>query len=191
MHYQFKIYSKPIQALSDKMKKTGIGKQKPLSEFNELCLEFVKQAKGKYAVDYIPSVSEPDGTNLSSSSVDRAAYTSHNIQIPIGPKKKKKNGTISNLSTKENITVGSSWKQELIDHIKDSDASRISAELKVFKLKEYNLVLRNLQLERELSLGRNEIINLRNDINPELNSYPQFSTEAASGESATDESIAS
>lgn len=158
---------------------TGIGKQKPLGEFNELCLSFVKEAKGNSAVDYISSVPEPGGSNEGSSSIRTTVNSQPPLQDPTvpRPKKQKKNETLTIRSMEKDSPVDSTWKTELINHIKVTDESRVAAELNIFKLKEYNLILRNLQLERDLGLSQKGIENLRNDINPELNRYPHFSTD--------------
>lgn len=52
-----------FQSANDELKQTGSGQLKPLSEFQLLCLELVKAAKGKASVEYVKSVSEPSATD--------------------------------------------------------------------------------------------------------------------------------
>lgn len=139
----------------------------------ELCLSFVKEAKGNAAVDYITSVPEPQGTDSSLSvdpvTIDKLAV--NRSKIP-GPYKMTKKTERAN----EHAQI-SSWKQDFLSHIKETDEFRTSAELKIFELKEYNLVLRNMQLEQALGLNHKAIEDLRSTVNPSLNRYPRHTTE--------------
>lgn len=137
-----------FQTKNDKMKMTGVGRQKPLSIFDQLCLGFVREAKRNTAVDYISSVPEPSGSDQVSLPVNRKANMNEVTAPPLlpepeCPKKKKK-------IERETGESSSTWKKDFLDHVRTTDSSRIEAELKIFGLKEYNLILRNMQIEKDL-----------------------------------------
>lgn len=74
--------------------------------------------------------------------IDKMSVNSFKKNGPHKTKKKTERGN--------DVTQNPSWKQDLLTHIKETDESRTTAELKIFELKEYNLVLRNMQLEQTL-----------------------------------------
>lgn len=162
-------------ALNDKLKMTGVGRQKPLTPFNELCLDFVRQAKGNTAVDYIASVPEPQGTDqrlaIITSNTNGTPSTSNTLPAELVQRKKKRKIESSSVSTNAmNVHDPVHWRQDLLKHIKETDE-------KISDLKEYYLFLRNIQIEKELGLSDKEIESLRNQVNPALNRYPRFATE--------------
>lgn len=110
---------------------------------------FFVEILGAASVDYIQSVPEPHGTDRPLPSVDIGSSAIGEKTLPslpaiCGPKKKKKIETYSDSKDSQ------CWQQDFLDHLKDTDEPRTTAELKIFDLKEYNLVLRNMELERNL-----------------------------------------
>lgn len=86
-----------IQAANDERKQTGQGWMKPLSEFNLMCLELVKAAKGKAAVEYIHSVPEPSATNIPTKKKTQINKAIVNPMIPVKPTSETK--TASEIKT--------------------------------------------------------------------------------------------
>lgn len=157
---------------------------KPLSEFEQLCIAFVRAAKG----DFIDGPPEPSGTNQGSSSIYDATTsgvttsnkTTTTTEMPstskklipgelIFPKKdKKKNQDVCDLND---------CKKSFFSTVQMIEEERHQWELKKTRLKCYNLVLRNMCLEKELALESNVISNVRNTISPELINFPIYATE--------------
>lgn len=101
-----------FQTKNYEMKMTGVGRQKPLSIFDQLCLGFVREAKGNTAVDYISSVPEPSGSDQVSLPVNRKANMNEVTAPPLlpepeCPKKKKK-------IERETGESSSTWKKDFL-----------------------------------------------------------------------------
>lgn len=124
--------------------------------------------KGAAAVDYIESLPEPSGTNVAaqSESSENRAIASENV--PSVAKKRR------SLPVKENVP---NWRKDYFEHFKTTDQTRCEAEVQISRLKQYNLVLRNMQLERDLNLSQQDIYTIRLSINADLNDLPAFTTE--------------
>lgn len=91
---------------------------------------------GKTYVDYIKGPSEPSATNAILPPQKRPLNIK---QVETEPKKRK----IANLDKE-------SSKDELFETFKVIEEKRCAAELKICDLKLYNLILRNMQIERNL-----------------------------------------
>lgn len=183
--------------MNDHLKMTGLGRQKQLSEFNQLCLEFIKKAKGcslstlsirlfitininsgsilkgNAAVEYIQSTPEPVGTDMplagGTKNAQGSEFSLESLPKP-GTAKKRRTET-----QKENVP--SNWKKEYFEHFKSTDQTRCEAKLQLISLKQYNFVLRNMELEKTLCLSQQQISTIRLSIDPDLNRYPTYSME--------------
>lgn len=127
---------------------TGNGKKRPLSELNQLCLQFVRLAKGDTAVDYIGSVAEPTASdsvpkNLTQSLTgNRKPHASTRV-----PKKENKKNLTSDEIPK---TPTTSWKKEMFEKLILNDGEHLAIQTLQSHLKCYNLLLRNMELEKTL-----------------------------------------
>lgn len=253
-----------------------------------MCLELVKAAKGKSAVDYIKSVPEPSATNKPTTAKSTTAKTMtaksttaksttaksttaksteyHNAKTAIvnpldtgtlnaAPNKSVKrkefnvegkskqtditcniipfrleifntvlfvsddeselesSGTDQNIKTKKIKTTNEkeNWKREIFDKFHNIEEAKYHNQSQISTLKKYNLVLRNIQLEKDLGvyLKRKIMCNLethfftaivivynlffpeldyatitriRMDTDPSLNSFPVLLTQDESQE---------
>lgn len=69
------------------------------------------------------------------------------------------------------------WRQQYFKNSQKLEKERHDAEIKRVKLQSYNLVLKNMNLERKLALDEATIQNIRLSVAPELIEYPTFFTE--------------
>lgn len=133
------------------MKKTGVGKRKKLSAFENLCLDFVKSAKGGTAVDYITDA-EPSGSG------DMAHIEDEDL-LP-QPKRMKKTAEM--------------WKEKYFASIVNVEEKTSEAGIKASLLNAYHTLLQSIQLEETMHLTDIQINALRSTISPSLAEYPSY-----------------
>lgn len=129
---------------------SGSGKQPKLTEFQELCIGFVRAAKGDSIVDGIHGVIEPSGTNQSS------------LTQPKHPAKGKGKGSTSTISlcdddddiqpkpAKKSQKYDDEWKKGFFNSIQSIEEDRATITKKMDALKCYNLALKNMFYEKQL-----------------------------------------
>lgn len=129
------------------MKATGLGKQKNLSEFEDLCVSFVREAKGNEVIEGINNVVEPSATNT----IDLTPTTTENVILSSTPylrsanqKKRKHPSPVS--------TTKTDWREQYFQGAQALEKERHEAELKRVRLESYNLVLKNMTLEEQLGI---------------------------------------
>lgn len=127
-----------------------------MTEFQELCLSFVSSAKGSTAVNYIET-NEPLGTDASTThdSIEDNSVELNIDEIDPDPtfrfqSKIQKVSAVND--NKSGRTGGDSWKEKYFKSMITNDAKFNEAGIRKADLKSYNLLLKNIQLEKSLGL---------------------------------------
>lgn len=131
------------QAQNDKINQTGSGKQAKLTEFQELCLAFVRAAKGDAVVDCIHGVTEPSGSSAATLTLPKKLSSGKRDQPNAKGNKNKPTSTIQKKDDSE-------WKKDFFSSIQSIEESRASIVEKKNALKCYNLALKNMYYEKQL-----------------------------------------
>lgn len=128
---------------------TGSGKQPQLTEFQQLCIGFVRAAKGESLLDGIAGSREPSASNETT--------TSSNPDL--GDSVEEFDRSTSQVPKKK--IVEEVWKKKFFAKLESLEESRHAAEMKKTNLQCYNLVLRNMCLEKQLGISINQNLYLQ------------------------------
>lgn len=145
-----------FQAANDAAKQTGAGKQPKLTEFQEMCLAFVSSSKGSTAVNYIQTI-EPSGTDKVvyhdsvlkdiSNEIDVDNFDpdeTFRFRSQSQPRKRK-----THTQTAESEKGQSEpWKEKYFKSMLNNEEKFTEAGIRKAHLKSYNLLLRNISLEK-------------------------------------------
>lgn len=145
----------------------------------------MRAAKGNATVDYVQSI-EPSGTD---SVCDlEQEMNSESIQIEISSEDRLRD--VVDLETNKNRKLdynkndrvydkkqaSESWKEKYFDQMTSNDNKLCTANIQMAELKSYNLLLRNMDLEKSLGLTAPDIAGLRAVISPNLINLPSYLT---------------
>lgn len=133
---------------------------------------------GSAAVEYI-NTPEPSGSSavsLNNCNVndfgdsDEVMFGWSTSSVP--PKKRKQNAVY-------NRPQAESWKEKYFQNMVDNEKNHNEASIRKADLKSYNLLLRNISLEKSLELKEHEVVGLRSSISPRLMNFPIHFSEFA------------
>lgn len=158
-----------LQAASDAAKQTGAGKQPKFTELQQLCLSFVRSAKGNAAVDYIQPI-EASGS-------DQVVELPEAETNTAAAKKRKSLNDDKNEGVYSKKHMVESWKEKYFESMTNNDDRLCKAKIRKIELESYNLLLKNISLERALDLRDHEIFALRSAISANLNEIPSYLSE--------------
>lgn len=128
-----------------------------MTEFQNLCVAFVRAAKGEVVADGIRGVAEPSGTN--EQTLAQPGSSSANKPLTSGKKRPRLDANDENAETslikdspnnKNQKKTADSWKKEFYGEIQTIEKQRLALEQKTNALKCYNLVLKNMSYEKNL-----------------------------------------
>lgn len=149
--------------MSDKIKQTGSGKQKRLSEFNNLCLSFVRAAKGSAVVDYI-TTTEPSGSSSAKQANDNSQSCEPKEPVAKRAKNADDDRELALFSdnfddeqgqpnkTSKRKKYSDDWKEKYFESIAKNEDVLCQTKAVTSTMKSYNLLLNSIKLEKELGL---------------------------------------
>lgn len=157
--------------MNDAAKQTGAGKQPPWTDFQNLCVSFVRSAKGNVAVDYIQPI-EASGN-------DHVIDLEKNVALTSSKKKRKLSDDVKYERAHSKKHMPDLWKEKYFESITNNDEKLSSAKIKKIELESYHILLQSIILEKRLELSETEILGLRSAISSNLTKIPSYLSEIA------------
>lgn len=138
-----------------------------MTELQNLCLSFVRNAKGNAAVDYIQSV-EASGS-------DQIKNVSKIEEPKTKKRRSSKDDNDERVYSKKHMPE--LWKEKYFQLMSNNDERLCNAKIRKIELESYHLLLQNIDLEKSMGLQAHEIYALRSEISPNLAKIPSYLTK--------------